>query len=154
MATLMRNQDKLENENVLMHGLLEGLMALKDKMLVSVPVLQAELRGLRNGMELERMKAEVAVLQANIANTHACLSQVQLCGSSSSSSSDINSSDSSSSAEATEEDAAPLMFNLPRSSMFVHPSQLRESRRATPLVQAAVVTEEATTATGSPMAIA
>jgi RNA polymerase-interacting CarD/CdnL/TRCF family regulator len=40
---------------------LEVLQMLKEKMVVSVPVLEAEMRGLRNGMELEKTKEEVEI---------------------------------------------------------------------------------------------
>jgi len=34
------------------------LLALKDKMMVTMPALEAEMRGLQNGMDLEKMKAK------------------------------------------------------------------------------------------------
>ena len=63
MATFKANQETLMNDNVILQSQVEVLMELKDQMLVSVPVLQGEMRGLRDGMELERIKHEITMLQ-------------------------------------------------------------------------------------------
>ena len=73
MATLPANQDNLMNEVIMLWRWLVVLMTLKEDMLVKVPALQAELRGLRNGMDLEWMKGVVANLQTKLANTNAWL---------------------------------------------------------------------------------
>lgn len=72
MATFTVNQEKLMSEVVMLQGWVEVVMTLKEDMLVHVPALQAELRGLRNGMDLERVKGVVATLQTELANTNQC----------------------------------------------------------------------------------
>jgi hypothetical protein len=44
-------------------------MGLKDKMLASIPVLEAEMRGLRSGMEWEKMKQQMTSLWSEVKNT-------------------------------------------------------------------------------------
>jgi hypothetical protein len=150
MVTLMANQEKLMNENVMMRGWVEVLMELKETMLVSVPELQAELRGLRTAMELERMKAEVAALKKQLANTNVRPARVPRSGPSDDGSSSGTST--SSEDETAAEEPAPLSLDVPTSSMFVHPSQLRESRRATALLESTSNTEDVPMA-ASPMTV-
>jgi hypothetical protein len=58
----------LSSENMMLRGWMETLMVLKDQMSVSVPALEAELRGLRQGMELEQMKSEIRSLHGEMAS--------------------------------------------------------------------------------------
>jgi hypothetical protein len=150
MATLMANQEKLMNDNIMMRGWVEVLMELKEAMLVSVPALQAELRGLSTGMELERMKAEVAALQNQLAHTNARLSQSHRGGLSEDGS--ASGTRSSSEHETPEEAPAPFSLDVPTSSMFVPPSELRESSRGTASVEMALHTDDVPRA-ASPMAV-
>jgi len=46
------------------------LLALKDKMMVTMLALEAEMRGLRNGMDLEKTKAEVEILRKQLAQAN------------------------------------------------------------------------------------
>jgi len=48
-----------QEENALLHGWFKVLLPLKEKMMVTVPALEAEMRGLWDGMELEKMKSDV-----------------------------------------------------------------------------------------------
>lgn len=176
LAAMTETQNSLMSEVTMLRGWVEVLMTLKEDMLVKVPELTAELRGLRNGMDLERVKAVIATLQTEVETTKAQLAQAprQLVEApravpADSSSSDDNSSgdssdgDSSSDeeeapeAEAPEDDPAATSINLPMSSMFVHPSQLRDSRRrVTAAVHRALGAEDGTTGTpaASPMDVA
>jgi hypothetical protein len=71
VATLRANHDKLVKEVIMLRGGVEVLMALKEDMLVNVPALKAEMRGLRDEMELEMMKAAVVALQHELARSNA-----------------------------------------------------------------------------------
>jgi hypothetical protein len=129
MATLKENQEQLQSENVMLHGWFEVLLALKDQMLVTVPALQVEIRGLSNGMALEKMRQEVSTLQSQLLTTNSHLSQVK---EDSSSSEDENDKESASAAH------VPLFINMLKSSMFVHPSQLWQSIQTTSPVGSSV----------------
>ena len=54
-------------------GWFEVLLALKNKMMVTMLVLEAEMRGLQNGMDLEKMKAKVEMLRKQLAQANGCL---------------------------------------------------------------------------------
>jgi hypothetical protein len=69
VVRLSENQELLLNENMMLRGSLEVLMGLKDKMLTSIPVLEAEMRGLRSGMEWEKMKQQMTSLRSEVKNT-------------------------------------------------------------------------------------
>jgi RNA polymerase-interacting CarD/CdnL/TRCF family regulator len=77
ISHLAENQEQLRQENITLRGSLEVLQALKEKMLVSVPALEAEMRGLRNGMELEKTKEEVEILHAQLEATNRRLAQFE-----------------------------------------------------------------------------
>jgi hypothetical protein len=96
VTAVSATQDTLLSEVTMLRGWMEVLMTLKDDMLVKVPELQAEMRGLRNGMELERMKGEVAALQRELAATKAHLAKAPRPVPVDSSSSDGDSADESS----------------------------------------------------------
>ena len=61
----------------MLQGWFEVLLALKDKMMVTVPVLEAEMRGLHNGMDLEKTKAEVEMLRKQLAQADGHLGHLQ-----------------------------------------------------------------------------
>ena len=52
-------------------------MALKDNMAITVPALKADMTGLRNGMELERMRAQISVLASELAATKSQLAEFE-----------------------------------------------------------------------------
>jgi hypothetical protein len=66
---LSENQEQLLHENMMLRGSVEVLLALKDKMLVSIPALEAKMRGLRSGMEWEKMKQQMASLRSEVKET-------------------------------------------------------------------------------------
>jgi hypothetical protein len=93
-------------------------MALKDKMGVSVPELQAEMKGLWDGMELEKMKRDMPSLREQMAKTSGHMAQFE----------DSSSSDDSDEGDKKEADTVVnLVGTLLTSSMFVHPSLLGQS---------------------------
>jgi hypothetical protein len=99
-------------------GSVEVLLGLKNKMLVNIPALEAEMRGLRNGMEWEKMKQQMASLRSELTNTKARLARVEGRVEESSSSEE----------EEVGDDHAASMVNMPSSSMYIPPSQLHQSR--------------------------
>ena len=111
------NQETLFNENAALRGWVEVLMTLKDKMLVSIPELQAEMRGLRTGMELEKMKCEMTSLKTQLATANTRLAQFEQVSSS-----------------GDEEDR-----DHP-GDLFVHPREFRSSQRAMSLPTATYAT--------------
>jgi hypothetical protein len=154
VVAISATQDNLLRDVTMLRGWMEVLMILKDDMLVKVPELQAEMRGLRNGMELERMKGEVAALQRELAATKAHLVKAPHPVPADSSSSDGDSADESSGDEdeAVVVDAVATPINLPMSSMFVHPNQLLDSRMSTPAaVPQALGTDVGTDSTVPPV---
>jgi hypothetical protein len=70
VSNLAESQEKLQQENVMLRGWIEVMQSLKEKMAVSVPALEAEMRGMRNGMELEKTKQEVTTLCAQLEETN------------------------------------------------------------------------------------
>jgi hypothetical protein len=136
VVAMSATQDTLLSEVTMLRGWMEVMMTLKDDMLVKLPELQAEMRGLRNGMELERMKGEVAALQRELAATKAHLAKAPRPVPADSSSSDGDSANESSGDEdeSAAVDAVATPIDVPMSSMFVHPHQLQDSRRNTPVV--------------------
>jgi hypothetical protein len=154
MVEMSMTQDNLLSEVTMLCGWMEVLMTLKDDMLVKVPELQAEMRGLRNGMDLERMKGDVAALQRDLTATKPHLAKAPSPVPVDSSSCDGDSGDESSGDEdgAPAVDAVVTPINSPMSSMFVHPNQLRDSRRHTPAAgHQAFGTDEGTTSTVPPV---
>jgi len=65
--SLVDSKQELWQENIMLWGWFEVLLALKDKMMVTVLVLEAEMRGLWNGMDLEKMKAKMEMLRKQLA---------------------------------------------------------------------------------------
>jgi hypothetical protein len=154
VAAMSESQDNLLSEVTMLRGWMEVLMTLKDDMLVKVPELQAEMRGLRNGMDLERMKGDIAALRREVTAREPHLAKAPGPVPTDGSSSDTDSSDESS----ADEDGAPAVdavvppINLPMSSMFVHPNQLRASRTRTPAaVHRALGTDEGSTSNVPPV---
>jgi hypothetical protein len=70
VAILVSDQAQLHNDNNMLHGQVEVLMGLKDKMMVSVPELQTEMKGLWDGMELKKMKRDITSLWEQMAKTN------------------------------------------------------------------------------------
>jgi len=69
---LINSEQELWQENIMLQGWFEVLLALKDKMMVTMPGLEAEMRGLWNGMDLEKMKGEVEMLGKQLAQADGC----------------------------------------------------------------------------------
>jgi hypothetical protein len=93
-------------------------------MLVTVPALQAEVRGLSNGIALEGMKQEMTALQSQFHVTNSHLARIE----------DSSSSGGDDDDDKSVQASCPLLFiNMPELSMFVHPSQLWQSIRLTSL---------------------
>jgi len=67
---LVDSKQELWQENIMLWGWFKVLLALKDKMMVTLPVLEAEMRGLWNGLDLEKMKAEVEMLRKQLAQAN------------------------------------------------------------------------------------
>jgi hypothetical protein len=113
VAKLSQNQEILLNENVALQESVQGLLGLKEK----IRTLEAEMRGLRSGMEWEKMKQEMAALRSELAETKDRLAEFEgsSCG--------------------EEEDGdenlvvkpAAAAKNMPRSTMYVTPDELRRS---------------------------
>jgi len=74
---LVNSKQELWQENIMLRGWFEVLLALKNKMMVTVPVLEAEMRGLHNGMDLEKTKAEVEMLRKQLAQADGHLGCLQ-----------------------------------------------------------------------------
>jgi hypothetical protein len=154
VAAMSETQDNLLSEVAMLRGWMEVLMTLKDGMLVKVPELQVEMRGLRNGMDLERMKGDITALRREVTARKPHLAKAPGPVPTDSSASDADSSDDSSG----DDDGAPAVdavvppINLPMSSMFVHPDQLRDSRTHTPAaVHRALSSDEGTTSNVPPV---
>jgi len=74
---LVNSEQELQQENIMLQRWFEVLLALKDKMMVTVPVLEAEMRGLWNGMDLEKIKAEVEMLRKQLAQADGRLGHLE-----------------------------------------------------------------------------
>jgi hypothetical protein len=98
------------------------LLGWKEQMIARVLVLEAEMRGLRNGMEWEKMRQDMASLCSELATTKHHLAEFEA---------DTSEDDKDKGEECVEEEVAPLEINLLRLSMFVHPSEMRVSIRVT-----------------------
>jgi hypothetical protein len=125
---------------------------LKEKMLVSVPALEAEMRGLRNGMELEKTKEEVEILHAQLEAMNRRLAQFEDEESSGEESEEVEDSETNR--------QAPVQINLRKSSMFVTPANFMATVQShsppptlTPAPSAIVAAkEDATSHTSAPPA--
>jgi hypothetical protein len=126
VVRLSENQEHILNENVALRDSVDVLLGLKEKMLVSISALEAEMRGLRSGMEWEKMKQQMAGLRSELKDTKDRLAEFE------ESSSGEDEEDDDNAVEGKE----AVSKNMPRSSMYVPPSELRKSRRApSPAVQ-------------------
>jgi len=74
---LVDSEQELQQENITLWGWFKVLLALKDKMMVTVPALEAEMRGVWNGMDLEKMKAEVEMLRKKLAQADGRLGRLE-----------------------------------------------------------------------------
>jgi len=70
---LVDSKQELWQENIMLWGWFKVLLALKDKMMVTMPALEAKMRGLQNGMDLEKTKAKVEMLGKQLAQADSCL---------------------------------------------------------------------------------
>ena len=123
MTTVLSNQEQMSNDLTMVRGWCEVLIMLKDQMIVSVPALQAEMTGLRNGMELERMKSHIATLDANLSATKTRLAQFE-----------DETTDDDEDTHQLPQDDPPLHISLPKSSMYVPPNVMRQSiRQSSPM---------------------
>jgi len=59
---LVNSEAELWQENIMLQEWFKVLLALKDKMMVTVLALVANMKGLQDGMDLEKMKAELEML--------------------------------------------------------------------------------------------
>jgi len=74
---LVDSEQELRQENIMLQGWFEVLLVLKDKMMVTMPALEAEMRGLQNGMDLEKTKAEVEMLRKQLAQAYGRLGHLE-----------------------------------------------------------------------------
>ena len=74
---LVDSKQELQQENIMLQGWSKVLLALKNKMMVTMPVLEAEMRGLQNGMDLEKTKAEVEMSGKQLAQANGCLGHLE-----------------------------------------------------------------------------
>ena len=88
-------------------------MALKDNMAITIPALPAEMTGIRNGMELERMRAQITVLATELGATKS-----QLAGFEDKSGSE-DEHHHNLLQDAPPQDAPPLHLSMPTLSMYV-----------------------------------
>jgi len=123
MKTVLSNQDEIMRDLVLVRGWFEVLTALKDDMAITVPALKAEMTGLRNGMELERMKAQIAVLASELAATKSQLAEFE------DESGDEDEHHHNPLQDAPPQGAPPSHLGMPTSSMYVPPDRMRLSIR-------------------------
>ena len=96
-------------------------MALKDDMAITVPALNAEMTGLRNGMELERMRAQISVLASELAATKSQLAEFE------DESGGEDEHHQNPLQDAPPQGALPLHLSMPMSSMYVPPDRMRLS---------------------------
>jgi hypothetical protein len=122
VAKMNDNNERLYQDNLKLRESVGVLLGWKEEMIARVPALEAEMRGLRNGMEWEKMRQDMASLRSELATTKHRLAEFEA---------DTSEDDEDEGEKRVEEEAAPLEINLPRSSMFVHPSEMRVSIRAT-----------------------
>lgn len=109
------NHESLYQDNVKLRESVDALLGWKEKIMVSVPALEAEMRGLRNGMEWEKIRQEMASLRSELANTKERLATYE---------GDTTTEDEDN------DDLPPLEINVPKSSMYVDPRQMRVSIRS------------------------
>jgi len=79
---LVNSEQELQQENIMLRGWFEVLLALKDKMMVTVLALEAEMRGLWDGMEVEKMKSDVNRLWVHLGQADIRLAQLEISTSS------------------------------------------------------------------------
>jgi len=92
-------------------------------MIVAVPALEAEMRGLQDGMELEKMKSDVNRLWVQLGQADIQLAQLEI---STSSEEEEEEDDNDNEASDHQQDVhKQLNIHLLNSSMFVHPAQLQ-----------------------------
>lgn len=116
----------VSTENVMLRGWVETLMVLKEQMTVTVPALQAELQGLREGMELEKMRSQVTRLQEELASATVRIAKLEM---------ERNSDEDDEDEDEDPIPAAPhrapaerhagITVQGPRSSMYVSPADFR-----------------------------
>ena len=92
--------------------------------MVDVPVLQAEMRGLTDAMELEKLKSEIKMLRPQLRQANARLSQLEV-----ETTSEEDEEDDKDVDHQPQDQRTTLKIQLPKSSMFVNPAQSRHSIR-------------------------
>jgi len=90
--------------------------------MVAVLALEAEMRGLRDGMELEKMKSDVNRLRVELGQADIRLAQLEI--STSSKEEEEEDDDEDEASDHQQDVHKQLNIHLPNSSMFVHPAQL------------------------------
>jgi hypothetical protein len=130
----------LSSENMMLRGWMETLMVLKDQMSVSVPALEAELRGLRQGMELEQMKSEIRSLHGEMASMSVNFAELGP-----ERDSEDEEGDEANSLPAAHHPAPADVYDGvtvqgPRSSMYVAPTDFRQRTERAAMARLATVT--------------
>jgi hypothetical protein len=121
---LVDGQQNLRQENLLLRGWFDVLRPLKEQMMVDVPALQAQMRGLRGAMELDKMKSEMKQLRKQLGQASTRLAQLEEVDTSEEGEEEVE--------ENKRVERRPpktdngLKFNLPNSSMFIIPAPLRD----------------------------
>jgi len=110
-------------ENALLHKWFKVLLPLKEKMMVAVLSLEAEMRGLQDGMELEKMKSDVNRLRVQLGQADVRLAQLEI--STSSKEEEEEDDDEDEASDHQQDVHKELNIHLPNFSMFVHLAQLR-----------------------------
>jgi hypothetical protein len=124
ISNLTNGQQELRQDNLMLRGWFEVLLPLKEKMMVDVPVLQAEMRGLTDAMELEKLKSEIKMLRPQLRQANARLSQLEV-----ETTSEEDEEDDKDVDHQPQDQRTTLKIQLPKSSMFVNPAQSRHSIR-------------------------
>jgi len=110
-------------ENALLCEWFEVLLPLKEKMMVAVPALEAEMRGLQDGMELEKMKGDVNRLWVELGQADVRLAQLEI--STSSEEEEEEDDDEDEVSDHRQDVHKQLNIHLLNSSVFIHLAQLR-----------------------------
>jgi hypothetical protein len=115
VAKMNNNNERLYQDNLKLCKSVGMLLGWKEQMIARVPVLEAEMRGLRNGMEWEKMRPDMASLHSELATTKHCLAEFEV---------DTSEDDKNEGEAHVEVEVAPLEINIPTLLMFVHPSEM------------------------------
>jgi hypothetical protein len=131
VQNLVDGQQELRQESLLIQGWFDVLRPLKEQMMVEILAFQAQMQGLRDAMELDKMKSEMKRLRKELGQASIRIAQLE----------EVDTSEEGEVEEGEEnkqdERCQPktgngLKFNLPNSSMFVHPAQLQDKTPPSP----------------------